>query len=631
MTTGDSFYEITTDFSEDFYSGIGPGATTLVPFIYDVAVGGRPFIVDTKYMDRFVEASIQTLRPQSDDSNEPGEQSVNPEDFWRRSQHTWNHGAGQNYLDRGTTESGVPSDRAEFRRSKGINPWDIDMIQLLHDTEKKYSTAQTNLYLMPANDRVYLTDGNSVKFTTAPLLPTWATTPVTGTPAVPVKGIASNGYNVYIAYGASGLYRTDVTVSAATQLVNVPVDGPIGWLKGRLMAAHQNSLFNITDLVGPSALPLANFTHPNTDFRWVGYAEGLSAIYAGGFSGDKSQIFKITIRSDGSGLVTAIPAGELPDGEILYGLGGYLGYIMLGTSKGARFCQATDDGNLVIGDIVDTGGSPVRTFEGQEQFIWFGWTNYDSTSTGLGRMNLRVLTDPNAIKLAYATDLMANDQGNVLSVINFGNKRYFSVAGKGFYGEIDNLCPSGYLDTGWMTYGLPDDKIGMYVDVRYAVPVLGGTARTYVAVDGTETYTLVGYHDKDSFPQTGSTFPLGELKAEKFEIREELIRDGTDLTLGPKVISHTVKAHPATVGRERISIPLLVFDEENIDGSDQYRDPRADVEFFKGLRRDQSVTTLQIGETSYSVVIEDYQIVYDRRSQSRRFWSCTILAVCKTV
>src|SRR5690606_22764098 len=99
-------------------------------------------------------------------------------------------------------------------------------------------------------------------------------------------------------------------------------------------------------------------------------------------------IYKITITKEGTGLDAPIVAGELPDGEVIASIGSYLGFILLGTSKGARFCTVNSAGDLTIGSLIPTS-NPVQCFEGQGEFIWFGWTGYDGTHGGLGRMSLR--------------------------------------------------------------------------------------------------------------------------------------------------------------------------------------------------------------------------------------------------
>ena len=65
-----------------------------VPGKYPVALGGRGFLLDLA-SEQFRAESIPLLRQQADQSEQPGEGSVNPEDLWRRMASTWRLGAGQ--------------------------------------------------------------------------------------------------------------------------------------------------------------------------------------------------------------------------------------------------------------------------------------------------------------------------------------------------------------------------------------------------------------------------------------------------------------------------------------------------------------------------------------------------------
>src|SRR5690348_16964291 len=189
---------------------------------WDVALDGRPYLIDRK-ANAHVHKSIQLLRGQSDQADEPGEQSINPEDFWRRSQHTWHHGAGQTHLDRGreTAVSPAESDRGRFRSSKGVNIWTENELSLMTDTDQKVSSANTNLYLCPAGSRLYLTDGATLKYTSDVTVDTPTFSTVTGVPTTAATSICSDGYNVWTAHGADGIYATtNATTSTAAYITD---------------------------------------------------------------------------------------------------------------------------------------------------------------------------------------------------------------------------------------------------------------------------------------------------------------------------------------------------------------------------------------------------------------------------
>ena len=156
-------------------------------------------------------------------------------------------------------------------------------------------------------------------------------------------------------------------------------------------------------------------------------AGGQNAIYVAAKSGDHSYVYKITIKTDGT-LDTPVVALELPTGEHLTSIYSYLGFVLLGTDKGVRYCNTDNLGNLVAGPLIPTTGD-VNDFVAEDRFVWFGYSNYDGTSGGLGRMDLSQFSSTNLP--AYATDLMYDSTNAVKSVTTFNKKRVFSISGVG--------------------------------------------------------------------------------------------------------------------------------------------------------------------------------------------------------
>lgn len=593
---------LTATLSAPFYTG--QSRSEQVPGKYDVSINGRGYMLDLQDgSDAFSRRSIPLLRNQANTGDQFGEASLNPEELWRRSQDSWDHGAGQTYLDR------EDSDRRRFRSSKGVDVWERWRLSLLPDVDSKRASTAASLLLQPVGDNLYLVDGASLLRTTSlDGAPTW--TAVTGTPNAP-GSITSDGFNVYTSHGASGVYLT-TRGGASTASYTTGTVSLVGYVKGRLMAANGSSIFNIT---ASGALPAALFTQPNTDFTWVGFAEGQAALYAGGFSGDKSLIYRIAIKQDGTGLDAPIIAGELPDGEILRSIGGYLGFILLGTDKGIRFCATDGSGNLTIGALIRTS-QPVRCFEGQDKYVWFGWSNYDSTSTGLGRLDLSTFIAP--LTPAYASDLMTTGQGAVSSVVTFGDRRVFTVAGLGVFNQSIRRVSSGTLDTGLISYGLADQKVGVFVDVRLSD--FSGSNVGYVAVDGgamVQVGTRTGSSDAEPFQ-------IGQVSGETFEVRHELRRDGVDTTRGPVITRFTLRAYPKTTRGEIFTVPLLLHEQVR-DRQDTvvHVDVQTELSELLALQNSRALVIYQVGTESHTVLVEDSVYVYSHRTSDGRAWNGT--------
>lgn len=596
--------------SSAFYTG--QSRSEQVPGKFDVSINGRGFMLDLQDgSDSFSRRSIPMLRNQANTGDQFGEASLNPEELWRRSQDSWDHGAGQTYLDR------EESDRRRFRSSKGVNVWERWQLSLLPDVDSKRTSANSNLLLQPVGDHLYLVDGASLLRTTS-LTGTPAWTAVTGTPNAP-GSITSDGFNVYTSHGTSGVFLT-TRGAASTSSYTTGAVALVGYVKGRLMAANGPSIYNIT---ASGALPAALFTQPNTDFTWVGFAEGQAALYAGGFSGDKSLIYRIAIKQDGTGLDVPIIAGELPDGEILRAIGGYLGFVLLGTDKGIRFCATDQQGNLTIGALIRTP-QPVRCFEGQDKYVWFGWSNYDSTSTGLGRLDLSTFIAP--LTPAYASDLMVSGQGRVSSVVTFGDRRVFTVTGFGVFNQSTRLVGSGTLDTGLISYGLADEKVGVFVDVRLSD--FSGSNLGHIAVDG-GSMTQIGTRTEASDDEP---FQVGQLSGETFEIRHELRRDSGDTARGPVLTRYTLRAYPKTTRGEIFTVPLLLHEKvRDRQDSEVHVDVETEMAELLALQNSRSLVIYQVGTESHTVLLEDSVFIYSHATGDGRAWNGTFNAKMKGI
>lgn len=596
-------------FDSGFYQG--GGLSQLVPSLYPVALDGHPYLVDLK-SGAFKRQSIQLLRTQADTSNLPGEQSINPEDLWRRGQETWHHGAGQESLDR------PDSDSSRFFRSKGIDVWTKWNVSLLKDTERKVpSTTNVNQNLLAVGTRLYWADGATLKFTTDPTgtSPTWTT--VTGTGANPISGLATDGYNIYIAQGSNGLYISNRTISTASSWATGTAN-IVNYVTTRLMVGQANVLYNPT---GSGAL-VPYYTHSNTDFVWTGFAAGQGQIYACGFSGDKSIVYRITIRQDGTALDIPIVAVELPDGEIARSIQGYLGFVVIGTDKGVRFATQDGQGNLTLGSLIRTA-SAVLAFEPQDRFVWFGWSNYDGFSTGLGRLDLSVFVAP--LTPAYASDLMVTTQGVVTSVVTFNDRRYFTVSAYGLVGETTNLVASGTLESGKITYGIPDTKVGMFLQARH-LP-LAGSVTLGVSIDG-GNYIDLGINN--TALSTITSLPVGERAGEYFSIRSTLARAG-GLATGPTLTRHTLRAYPGPIRGEIIILPLLLHETLEIDGLERYIDPQTELNWIRALVNDHRLVVYQEAERAVSVFVEDYEWSPHAETLDGRFWNGTCIVKLKAV
>jgi hypothetical protein len=576
----------------------GTGTSVLVPDVYPVAIDGRPYMIDMK-SGRFQRGYEPRVRDSQDISTAPGESAINPGGLWRRGQDSWHLGAGQEYADAASAQD------FRFYKSKGLNVWEKGHVKLLNATKLSLGSANTNLFscvvqASGGTEYVYVTDGSVLKYSTNPFAssPTW-TSVTTGSPGTAITGLETNGVNVYIAYTGNDIYVT--TPGSASVSLFYPTSGTddqtyyaFGYAKGRGFAAVAQDLYAIG--VGSGSHTIF-YDNPDTSMRWAGSAPGQNAVYAAAYSGEHSYIYKITIKDDGT-LNVPIVSLELPVGEIVSSIHGYLGFILLGTNKGVRFCSTDSNNNLVAGSLIPTTG-PVYDFTAEDRFVWFGWTNYDGTSSGLGRLDLSQFTSANTP--AYSTDLMYSSTGAVQSVSSMQGKRIFCISGVGVVVEdTENLVASGEIESGVYRWGIPDRKFVAKVDAR-AEP-LSGTITAFLQTDTS------GYESLDTWGTTGTseyTYDGSDNKSIEASFKFVLTRGSA--TSGPIFTRWMARAYAAPFRSQVFVIPVLLHHKMRIREKDHYLNVQEELDNLDRLISNPGIVTLQIGETSHTVIVEDLE------------------------
>ena len=601
-----------------FYSGTG--STQLVPYVFPVALNGRPYQLDIK-SNAFSRQFDDRVRSSVDQSTEPGEAAINTQGLWRRSQSSWHFGAGQEYSDT------ADSELFRFKNSKGVYVWDRGQCSLLPDTTLASASANSNLYMATASDRLYSADDQALKFTTDFV----AFTTVTSTAASAIYSLASDGFNVFYSYANGDIDQTNAGISTSSAYITGIEAGYLAYVRGRFMVAGQGAdkrkIWNITTAPGSSANnPTALFTHPNSDFNWVGFAGGQNNIYCAGYAGNKSLIYKTTIKPDGTALDIPTVAGELPLGEVVQAIDAYLGFIVIGLQNGLRFCSSDSDGNLVIGPLIETG-SPVTAFSAIGKFIYFAYTNFDTVSTGIGRLDVSTQITTN--QPVYASDLMATGQGAIVDIHEFDGKPVFTVAGLGAYRQhATDLVASGFLDSGIYRWGVPDSKFIPKWDLR--TKPLKGSISVSVTADGGSvrdvgTQSLLGSLE--------STFNGYEDRVFEAEARIVFTRSATNSAEGPTLTRWLGRAYAAPLRSQLFSVPLLLHHRMNLRGKEYFFDVDDELTRLRDLVENPRVVSYQENVESFSVVVEDvrWQPVDARNAHNEWDWEGTCTVIMRSV
>ena len=365
-------------------------------------------------------------------------------------------------------------------------------------------------------------------------------------------------------------------------------------------------------ITGGTAASGLLFTHPNTGWRWVGFAGGQNHIYAAGYAGQTSLIYKTTIKTDATALDAPTVAAELPEGEVVTALDSYLGYVLIGTTTGFRFASSDTNGNLVVGPLIEVG--QVDAFASQGRFVWFSYKNIDATSTGIGRMDIGTQITTN--QPAWASDLMVTAQGAVPSISLYGTRPVFTVTGSGVYCEhATNLVASGTLETGLYRWGVIDSKLIPKWDMH--TEALAGTVVLSANPDltGYATVGTASIAGESSFSFNGSESYLYDV-----EVKLTLSRAANN-TSGPKVNHWMGRAYVAPLRSEIFSVPVLLHKQLSVRGIDYFFDVEAELAALRALVSDPSVIIYQDGANTYSVIVENLQWKPMDSSQIATGWS----------
>ena len=257
----------------------------------------------------------------------------------------------------------------------------------------------------------------------------------------------------------------------------------------------------------------------------------------------------------------------------------------------------------IVPDQVQQVAKPVRCFTGQFRWVWFGWSNYDAVSTGLGRMDLSTFIDQQAP--AYTSDLMVTTAGEIMSMdwynglnnvagVTTGSP-VFVVSGVGVYTAAATLVAQGTIDTGYITCGLPDNKIALFSNFN----VTGsGSISGLLTVDNTTTFTIPTQFLTNQIVEQG--LPTS-LKGELFD-KQVYLFPNAGATAGPTLRRLTLKFLPAVVSATQYKVIINLFRNIETTGVDQAYNPYVEFAFLDGLR--QASTPVQYCEgTQLSVTV----------------------------
>lgn len=545
-------------------------------YTYDVSVNNLAFFDASNRERPYRRETAQYRKDQSDNSSEPGEQSLMG--WWLRSQSSFHYGAGANFYEPAQDEKL----RFRFYDSEGLNVWTPGEVTLLRGvTDHHIVTSNEHTHLRSirynATDAVLLHDEHDVDKIDANGTVHHYVDYNAGTDD-PVYSICDDGIYAYFVTNKVStankmhFFKKPLTGDSTTGTASASPTGDVTlmfqdnaivssatleWVKGRIIACINNSVYEIVP--STSSLPSPIFTNPSTSFVFTAVTASAGNIYVAGNNAEASVIYRLPLDTDGT--FTTLSAGvvvaELPRGEIVHSIKAYLGYMAIGTNKGVRVAQLMDDGGIIYGPLLFTTDQPVYEFAASDRFLWAACGVHGDT--GLVRIDLG--TQVETLRFAYANDLQAVGSGRHTGGVAFAgssDRLVFTSLDNGTNGTvyIENdsvLRSSGWLTTGKIRFNTTEDKYFKYVKERADYADGGTVTLGTTSSDITTASAEFGNQDVAINENAGV-----EYKQFKFT----LTRNSTTTSQGPTFNGYQVKAIPATRRQRLIQFQLYMFDKE---------------------------------------------------------------------
>lgn len=511
---------------------------------------------------------------------------------------------------------------------------------------------------------------------------------------VKYTSITHNGSYWFLACQTGGIYYGKIGVTAATgRYVKISTGstpyagyGIVAWANDRLWAGGGNASTNYcgpylfafqpthtadsdpaaADVVTPQiTTPNAGNTAKSggggsfTDtWVWSAICQGTSQVYASGYNLINEQKTDGAVYRTGNESGTGAPAAgmsypiralPMSPGEYPTALYAYLNYIFVGSNLGARMCQtlnvydptASGTGDLKAGPIVPGINQPVTlpvtSFIGYKQFVWFSWANY-SGETGLGRMDLTNFIDD--LAPAYASDLMVAGAGTIDVDWDYTqNAPLIAVSGgtfpngvTGVWQQSDNLVPTATLESGWISYDIPENKTALFT--RIIAPDMKG----YITASVTPDYgnsVFIGTFSANSpntipaqnimpIPASGAGIP-----GKVYNYTLTFISENNE---SPVLNRWQLDALPQVSSETNIMVVLSPYPDSVVEGADTWYDPYAEYIYLDQIRRNATVVWYVEGRLSAQVIIESVEWCPDRqRADYQKGYLGIIVCTLKTI
>lgn len=617
----------------------------------DLAINGIPFLRGQSSDNPMIRQTAESRTQQIDTSKEPGEQSL--QDWWLRSQSSFDRGAGIDYLNISDDELF----KFRYRDSENVDTITTPGATVLQNATQLFkSTSGQNLKVIGLSN-----DSTPFLYSDGALLYAANATysGAGGYGAITTTSIAYNSRDTaatildwdtdgsrYFVVNATGVYSGATPNGGGTIIFNwssITTNSPgtvtratIKWVKDRLIVVANNFIYQVA--VASGATPTLIQKMQNTNWTCTSIFNLPKSIgFAGYISGKQGGFWTATLTNNAAGDSTVGPlaaAGELPFTEVPLSAAAYMGvYLIIGTNRGFRIGNIqTDSGgdSLKIGPATTTAQS-VYAVAAKGDFAYTGgmvgaWS--DSTTginnvgkPGLYKVALSRTSDSTESTFPYQKDAIApiSTSGTyVVSSVSFGSTAddvIFAVKGVGIYYQRRELrVIAGMLETSRIRYDTTEQKIFQYLksanDLTNYSSGSGNTPPNIAIQYNTDTNpTFKALTNYDTNTSSSLRIDASDAEPHIWLAYRFVLTPGTRVTqptgstITPVFRGYTLQAQPSLVKQWNIQEVLLMSQvEEDVYGKEVIRgtyDRRTAIETFE---RKHAVVTYQdfgTGETRY--------------------------------
>lgn len=518
--------------------------------VYEVGINGTGYMLaDDPAKNITWERRVIPLDPQRLATSEtPFTESVDRYTFL--SWVDWTAGAGQRLADRDTSSS------TAFWTSEGINPFSTGSLQLLPDTDLLLASVHAGLRLCVAGGKLYaVTDDGELSALDDPADVTPTVVTITGAGAC--AALTTDGTNWYYADGAN-IYRNSTAADpgSAWSASNAEV---MAWCSDRLIIARKAGSSTTPNLVATmnfsTGAEATTWTFDEgTDVRSICSGDGY-AFWAASRN-DRSVIYAWQLGSSDAPFVTF----EVPAGLSATAVAFYQGNLMVRATKTTAagdvqaviYRGAVSSGRVTPTRVLELDGEgidhTVGAFAGDDRFVYFSWSEMSTGASGLGCIDLSTG--------GWAKWLAGSDVGDVPSVVLWGDRTVFALAGTGVIietgaaGGNDGSVAEGYLVTSLTDQRTTMKKFYHSVSASFDPLPAGAEIEAAYSIDGGVSYvTLSAVADDGAKYASWDIGVTSDSLAMKFTLRH-----GTTTT--PVLRAATVKMHPIGLADQVLVLPV---------------------------------------------------------------------------